>query len=128
MKLRFHRLWLALGGVWIALVVILSLMPAPPDPLAFEQRDKLSHFFAYAWLMLWFGQLYTVSPQRWKFALVFVALGIGVEFLQRLTPDRQFEVADMAANTGGVLIGWLLATTPLAQSLSAFETRYLRRK
>jgi len=127
MRLRYHRTWLALGGLWIALVSIFSLMPNPPDPLSFEQRDKLSHFLAYGWLMLWFCQLYTGTTRRWSLALAFVALGVGLEFLQSLTPDRTYELLDMAANTGGVLLGWLLAATPLAQGLHALEVRYLVR-
>lgn len=126
MRLRYHRTWLALGGLWIVIVIILSLMPNPPDPLSFEQSDKLSHFLVYGCLMLWFCQLYT-GTRRWGLALAFVALGVGLEFLQGLTPDRTYEVLDMAANTGGVLLGWLLAATPLAQGLRAIEARCLTR-
>ena len=77
--------------------------------------------------MLWFCQLYSGAARRWGLALAFVALGIGLEFLQSLTPDRAYEVLDMAANAGGVLLGWLLAATPLAQGLRLIEARYLMR-
>lgn len=127
MRLRYHRAWFALGVLWIAIVIILSLMPNPPDPLSFEQSDKLSHFLAYGWLMLWFCQLYSGAARRWGWALAFVTLGVGLEFLQSLTPDRTYEVLDMAANSGGVLLGWLLATTPLAQGLRVIEARCLAR-
>ncbi|MBI5751658.1 MAG: VanZ family protein [Hydrogenophilales bacterium] len=126
MRLRYHRTWLALGGLWIAIVIIFSLMPNPPDPLSFEQSDKLSHFLAYGWLMFWFCQLYS-GTVRWGLALSFIALGVGLEFVQSLTPDRAYEALDMAANAGGVLLGWLLAATPLAQGLHLIETRYLMR-
>ena len=127
MRLRYHRAWFALGVLWIAIVIILSLMPNPPDPLSFEQSDKLSHFLAYGWLMLWFCQLYTETARRWGWALAFVALGVGLEFLQSLTPDRVYEALDMAANSGGVLLGGLLATTPLVQGLRVIEARCLAR-
>ena len=127
MRLRYHRTWLALGGLWIALVMMLSLMPNPPDPLSFEQSDKLSHFLAYGWLMLWFCQLYTGTARRWGWAFALVALGVGLEFLQGLTSYRTYEVLDMAANSGGVLLGWLLAATPLAQALRVIEARCLMR-
>ncbi len=127
MRLRYHRTWLALGGLWIVIVIILSLMPNPPDPLPFEQSDKLSHFLAYGGLMLWFCQLYTGTARRWGLAFAFVALGVGLEFLQSLTPDRAYEVLDMAANTGGVLLGGLLAATPLAHGLHVLEMRCLTR-
>ena len=125
MRLRYHRIWLALGGLGIGIVILLSLMPNPPSPLTFDQSDKLSHFLAYGLLMLWFCQLYTESAWRGGLALTFVALGVGLEFLQGLTPHRSYEVLDMAANTSGVLSGWLLATTPLAQGLRLFEARCL---
>jgi len=125
MKLRYHRTWLALGGLWIVMVIIFSLMPNPPDPLHFEQSDKLSHFLAYGWLMLWFCQLYSGTARRWGLVFALVALGVGLEFLQSLTPDREYEVLDMAANTGGVLLGWLLAATPLAHGLQVIEAHFL---
>lgn len=128
MRLRYHRTWLTLGGLWIAIVIILSLMPNPPDPLAFEQSDKLSHFLAYGWLMLWFCQLYSGAARRWDLALLFIALGVGLEFLQSLTPDRAYEILDMAANSGGVLLGWLLAATPLARGLHVLESRCFARE
>ncbi len=127
MKLRYHRAWFALGVLWIATVIFLSLMSKPPHPLSFEQSDKLSHFLAYGWLMLWFCQLYTGTARRWGLAVAFVALGVGLEFLQSLTPDRTYDVFDMAANTSGVLLGWLLAITPLAHGLRMIETRCLAR-
>ena len=128
MRLRYHPLWLALGGLWIAIVVLGSLMPGPPTPITFDQSDKLSHALAYAWLMLWFCQLYAGTRRRFALALALIALGVALEFLQNLTPDRTYDLLDMAANTGGVLLGWLLATTPLAQTLRLLETRCSPRK
>lgn len=128
MRLRYHPLWLALGGLWIAIVVLGSLMPGPPTPITFDQSDKFSHALAYGWLMLWFCQLYAGTQRRFVLALAFVALGAGLEFLQTLTPDRTYDLLDMAANTSGVLIGWVLATTPLAHTLRLLETRYSARK
>ena len=128
MRLRYQALWLALGGLWIAIVILLSLMPGPPTPITFDQSDKFSHALAYGWLMLWFCQLYAGTQRRFALALALIALGVGLEFLQTLTPDRTYDLFDMAANSGGVFIGWLLATTPLAQTLRLLETRYSARK
>ena len=36
-------------------------------------------------------------------------MGIGIEFLQRMTGYRTFDVYDMAANATGVLLGWAAA-------------------
>ena len=38
-----------------------------------------------------------------------MALGIALEFAQRMTGFRMFEVADMVAGALGVTLGWLLA-------------------
>jgi glycopeptide antibiotics resistance protein len=47
--------------------------------------------------------------RRWRLAVAIVLLGIGIELLQGLTPNRQPDVLDALANSGGVLLGWLAA-------------------
>ena len=58
--------------------------------------------------MFWFAYLYRRMPTRALYAVGFIAMGIAIEFLQGFT-GRHFEVADMAANTVGVLLGWGVA-------------------
>ena len=53
-------------------------------------------------------------------------MGIAVEFLQDLTPYRSFELADMGADSVGVLIGWCVALTPLKHSLTWIEALIFR--
>ena len=126
MRLHFHRRWLVLGGLWIGLVIFLSLTPAPPKPLTLDHSDKLAHLLAYGWLMLWFCQLYVGAARRWALAIGLIALGVGLEFLQTLTPTRSYDVLDMLANSTGVLLGALLAATPLAHALRRVENYCLR--
>ncbi|HUQ74878.1 MAG TPA: VanZ family protein [Burkholderiales bacterium] len=76
-------------------------MPHPPDVGA---SDKLSHFAAYGTLMFWFAFLYRRTRTRALYAAGFIAMGVAIEFLQGFT-GRHFEVADMFANTLGVLLG-----------------------
>lgn len=83
-------------------------MPSPPTP-DFEQSDKLGHFLAYGGLMFWFCQLYPKAQTRVHYAAGFIALGVGMEFLQGMTDYRTFEVLDMVANTIGVSLGWVAA-------------------
>lgn len=83
----------------------LSLTPSPPDP-GFDQGDKLGHLLSYAMLMGWFCFLYPAPRARALHAAAFIAMGIGLEFLQAQTAYRTYEVADMASNTAGVLIAW----------------------
>lgn len=89
-------------------IIALSLMPAPPD-LGVDQGDKIGHFAAYGLVTLWFAQPYAGLRQRIWLALGMVALGIAVEYAQRATGYRSFEIADMAADALGVAIGWLAA-------------------
>jgi len=106
--LRWRVQWLALGWAMAAAIVWLSLTPSPPH-LDIEQGDKLGHLAAYGALMFWFCQLYPARRARLGYALGFVAMGIAIEFIQRATGYRSFEVWDMIADAAGVLLGWLLA-------------------
>jgi VanZ family protein len=99
---------LAAGWAWAAAIVWLSLTPAPPD-LDVEHGDKLGHFVGYSLLMLWFALLYHQRTTRILYAVGFVAMGIGLEFLQGQLGYRTYEVFDMYANTLGVLLGWAAA-------------------
>ena len=106
--LRFRSIWIAAGWVLVALIVWLSLTPRPMQ-VSDGQGDKLGHALAYFVLMLWFAQLYLSGKQRVTLALACLGLGIGLEYAQLLTDTRTFEVADMAADGVGVLVGWLAA-------------------
>lgn len=102
--MRFRNYWLALGTGGVALVVWLSLTPAPVDS-GVDHGDKLGHLLAYAGLMGWWGQLH----RRWLLLFVlFVALGAAMELLQGLTPTREPSLADMLANTAGAALGWFV--------------------
>jgi VanZ family protein len=100
-----------------ATIVWLSLTPSPPK-LDIQQGDKLGHLAAYGVLMFWFCQLYRSRRARVGYALGFIAMGIAIEFIQRATGYRSFELWDMVADGAGVLIGWLLAV-PAGHGLPA---------
>ncbi len=117
MKLR--NIWLALGGVWVAVLFYLSLTPHPPELFSFNGADKLEHATAYCLLMLWFSQL---RVRRIRLATVLIVTGIGIEIAQGQTGYRDFEYADMLANATGVAIGWALAQTRLGRVLELLET------
>lgn len=104
-SIRIRRFWLALGWLWIALVLWLSLCPNPPQPLTFEFSDKLEHMLAYVVLMAWFAVVYR-RQERKLAAVLLVGMGVLIEVLQGWSGYRYFEWADMAANTTGVLLGW----------------------
>lgn len=118
--LRFLRLWQTIGALLIGLVVYLSLTPHPVE-IPVEHGDKYSHILAYATLMFWCGQIYPEQRMRMGWAVGFVAMGVGLEFLQRLTEYRTFEVADMVADACGVSLGWLAAPPRVPRALRYIE-------
>lgn len=120
--MKLERLWLAGGWVCIALILYFSLMPMPPE-IDVEQGDKLGHFAAYGITTLWFAQLYTAKSQRLWLAFWMVTLGIALEFAQGATGYRSFDVADMAADAVGVLLGWLAAPPRLPNLLALVKRR-----
>lgn len=120
--LRYRSAWLAIGWLLVGLVVYLSLTPHPPEPLSFPHADKLEHGFAYASLALWFCQIYLQVRQRAVVIAALVTLGITLEFLQGYSGYRIFEIADMVANSCGVLLGFLLVRTRMGRWFVSIET------
>jgi hypothetical protein len=117
-----RALLLAAGWLYALAIVWLSLTPDPPDSgLELEYSDKLEHLIAYAALMFWFSAL----DRRWRarlgYAALWIGLGVALEFAQRATGDRSFELADMAANALGVAAG-AAAALILPRAAAAAET------
>ncbi|MDX2464735.1 MAG: VanZ family protein [Porticoccus sp.] len=107
-------MWLLIGWALIATVLFLSLTSSPPEILNFAFSDQLEHLFAYSVLMGWLGQLYASTRRQFLWAVCFCVMGVGLEFVQGWSGHRFFDVADMAANTLGVLLGWWLTRTGFA--------------
>jgi VanZ family protein len=105
-----RKLYVAAGWTLAALIVWLSLTPSPPQiDLGVEDGDKFEHVLAYASLMFWFCLLYAKHDTRIAYAALWIAMGIALEFAQRQTGYRNFEVFDMIANAIGVLTGWAIS-------------------
>lgn len=68
--------------------------------------------------MFWFALLYRPTPTRLWYAIGFIAMGIAIEFIQPYT-GRNFELADMAADALGVLLGWAVAVAALRVRVGA---------
>lgn len=119
--LAHFPIWRACGWGLVALVVYLSLMPAPPD-LPGAEGDKVGHLLAYAALMVWFAWLYPGLRARGACALGFVALGVALEFAQGQTGYRSFDTMDMLADATGVALGWLAALLPLPSGPQMVES------
>ncbi len=120
--LRFRFLWLAIGYSLVMLVFFLSLTSSPVDMgMHFAYEDKLYHAFAYFTLMIWFAQIYHDRLQRNMIALVFVIMGLGLEYLQSFDPARMAEFGDMLANTSGVILALMLSLTKVKNILVTIE-------
>lgn len=106
----------------VGLVMYLSLMPGPPEPLSFPQVDKLEHGLAYAALALWFCQIYLRSPTRIIVVVSLIAMGVAVEFIQGWSGYRYFDIRDMLANSIGVFLGYGLVHTALGRLFVLIES------
>ncbi len=125
--LRYFQLWLAVGWLFIAVVLQASLTSTPIQTSGIEYGDKIGHFSAYFILVFWFCQLYKNRVHALLFTL-FVSMGIVIEFIQGQTGYRSFEVADMLANSSGALLGWWLVRFYLAEMLLNIEARLLQKQ
>ncbi len=123
-KLKLRLLWLSIGYMLVALVVYLSLTSHPVEvDIEIDYLDKIFHTLAYFSLMFWFTQIYHDKFWRYSYAIFFVLLGIGMEYLQSFDPERFYEFADMLANTAGVVLALLLASTPAKNILLQIDNR-----
>ncbi|HET6604685.1 MAG TPA: VanZ family protein [Xanthomonadaceae bacterium] len=125
--LRWPRLWQAVGALGIATLVIVCVIPEPPDPLPLASADKLYHVLGYALLAGWYVQLYERGAGLIQALLALLALGLVLEAVQALLPWRSAEAGDALANAAGVGLGGLLAATPAARWLQHFERVLARR-
>lgn len=119
--LKLRRAWIAGGMAFVLLVIYLSLTPHPLD-VPSVGPFKAGHMLAYAWLMLWFSQVYALR-RRVAIGLAFVAMGIILEYLQDFTGHRTFAYSDMRDNAIGVAIGFGLALTPLGSVVEKVRRR-----
>jgi len=124
MKLHYRRVWLFIGWALIITIIYLTLTPSPSDLMDnISFGDKIGHFVAYSVLMLWFCQLYFGFRNRLFLTLAFISMGITLEFLQELGGVRMYEIADMLANSTGVLIGLSLTYVGFGKILHNIEAK-----
>lgn len=114
MHLQNRKLWLGLSWFWLLFIIIFSVITLPKTVgVNIPNLDKLEHAFSYLLLMFLFAQCYTHYKTRIVYAIAFTAVGIVLEIIQSFTATRQFEYADMVANTSGVIAGLILADSYL---------------
>ena len=112
-----RRAWrlLWLGGLVLAVaVVVVCLLPSRNLPST-GISDKLEHALAFGALALWFGGL-AARRDHLFVLLALVALGGGIEIAQGLMGlGRMADVRDLLADLLGVVAGLLLARTPVGR-------------
>jgi hypothetical protein len=116
--------------VWLAAVTVVStgeLLPGNSAPMLWlgstEISDKVVHFGAYA--MLAFIPCFGFATRTGiSLSMVLIALGVALEFTQKLVPGRSFDWMDAAANSLGVLSGGVLGL--LAARIRASRRRESR--
>ena len=121
-ELKYRFYWLLIGYAMVTLVVVLSLISDPTEVgLDIPYEDKLYHMLAYFTLMAWFSQIYHDRFRRNLFAMIFIILGVLLEYLQSFDPSRFAEFGDMIANTTGVVLAYIVSLTAFKYSLVKIE-------
>jgi len=120
-RLKHRPFWIAGGVAFVLLVIYLSVTSHPLDVPSWW-NFKIGHILAYAWLMFWFAQIWLEGGKRLATALVLLAMGIALEYVQGMI-GRDFAYSDMRDDGIGIAAGWLLAVTPLGRSFAFVEHR-----
>ena len=115
--MKISQLTKLLMWLWLLTILYLSLKPQVEMPISFEYMDKLLHFGSYAFAMILITLAYPqIGP--YKSVTLLFAYGLLIEIAQLFAVNRYFEVADLAANLIGILLGIYLMkfTRATAQS------------
>ena len=91
-----------------ALILWLALSPNPPDPFSWLWSDKLKHMIAFLVLSLLADYSYTLKDALAQKGAALFGFGLLIEGLQYWVGYRYFEIADLIADGGGILLYALL--------------------
>mgnify|MGYP001035981566 CR=1 FL=1 len=120
-ELKLRKLWLLIGFIYIVVIFYLCLRRSTGTIPSFPHIDKIIHFTAYFIMMSYFCQILNKSSYKVAF-IIFVLMGVLIEFLQLMTGYRSFEFLDMMANTSGLLMGWLIFGNYFSNVLKNIES------
>ncbi|WP_305418766.1 VanZ family protein [Photobacterium leiognathi] len=100
-----NKHWKVITVLILLLITVLSLLPQPSLPEV-PGTDKTHHFIAYSALIFAIGLR---MPKHWYWLFVgCIAWSGAIELIQPYV-NRYGEWLDLAANTGGLITGFLLA-------------------
>lgn len=112
------RFWLGLWLLALAVVWAGCLLPPAAAPDLPLPNDKLQHLLAWFVLSASGVQLWQGRRALCRLGAGLVLMGAAIELAQAtLTASRQADAGDLLADAAGVLLGLLLAATPLARTL-----------
>ncbi len=102
----FRTVFLVLFSACLAVVIYLSISPAPP--ITDIGNDKIGHLTAYCVLMgLW--ALAWGDFRKGIYGLMgLILLGMGLEFIQAFVPGRSFSLFDIMANIAGITLSVII--------------------
>ncbi len=101
--LRYAYRW-RIGGVALALVVLLGAVVPTGTGQGWPHADKLGHVVAFMALTLWFAGAY--EPRHYgRVALVLLLFGAAIEGVQGTLGYRTAELADWFADAFGIAVG-----------------------
>jgi VanZ family protein len=121
-SVSIRQVWIFGGIALILAVIYLSLTPRPVT-IPGGQGDKFSHTLAYLVLMLWFVQVYVSTRSKLISAVLFILMGVGIEYVQLWIGIRTFEWLDMASGAAGVLLGLIMAPPRMPNLYRWIEAR-----
>lgn len=125
--LRYKKLWLTIGLLMIAFVVVETLTPSPIGT-GMQISDKVLHITGYFGMMGWFVQIFHNRKYQLLLAIGFISMGMMLEFVQGWGGVRQYEVTDMLANGTGVVLAWLLSLSSFRNILLKVELIILKHR
>lgn len=125
-KLKYFWGWFLIGCLYLAYIIYESLT-FDPVQIDIDDFDKVMHFSAYALLMIWFAWIFYKQSSRYIMVVLFIALGVGLEFAQQAGGVRYFEISDMIANSFGVLAGYFVTRGCGRYHLIRIEKRMLHK-
>jgi len=108
LPLRYKWFWLGSGVVALGLIFALALVRYAPA-LPIIAGDKVSHFAAFLFLMVWFSGVFErrFAPQ---IALALLLYGLLIEAFQAFTTYRLADRYDVLSDLAGIGAGWLIAS------------------
>jgi VanZ family protein len=123
---KIRRTLAALWAVGWLVVAALLLLPIPggvPDG-----ADKVVHFLIFGGMAFGAVSFSHRAGQLAGLALLTIAGGTALEFAQRLTTWRTFDLNDAAANTLGATSGYLVALIVLMFWIRRADPTYQARR